>query len=81
MVDDSDINYAYTDKVLDPCPMGRRVYYWECTRDGGDSGWLENNLASAPGEPAYHTLTARWTFDNRWDPESRIRDMWHLLAY
>lgn len=81
MVDDSDINYAYTDKVLDPCPMGRRVYYWECTRDGGDSGWLDNNLATAPGEPAYHTLTARWTFDDRWDPESRIREMWHLLAY
>lgn len=81
MVNDSDIAYAYTDKVLDECPMGRRVYYWECTRDGGDSGWLENNLATAPGKPEYHTLTARWTFDGRWDPESRIRELWPLLAY
>ncbi len=78
---DTNISYAYTDKVLDPCPWGFRVYYWGCIREGGDSGWLDNNLNQAPGNPQYHTLTARWTFDDKWNPEARIRDLWNVLAY
>jgi len=78
---DKNISYAYTDKVLDPCPWGLRTYYWACWRDGGHSGWLADNLRTAPGAPEYHTVTALWTFDNRWDPEARIRDLWPVLAY
>lgn len=78
---DKNIAYAYTDKVLDPCPWGLRTYYWACWRDGGHSGWLDDNLRTAPGAPEYHTVTARWTFGDRWDPESRIRDLWPVLAY
>ena len=78
---DKNIAYAYTDKVLDPCPWGLRTYYWACWRDGGHSGWLDDNLRTAPGAPEYHTVTARWTFGDRWDPESRIRDLWPILAY
>ena len=78
---DKNIAYAYTDKVLDPCPWGLRTYYWACWRDGGHSGWLDDNLHTAPGAPEYHTVTARWTFGDRWDPESRIRDLWPVLAY
>lgn len=78
---DKNIAYAYTDKVLDPCPWGLRTYYWACWRDGGHSGWLDDNLRAAPGAPEYHTVTARWTFGDRWDPESRIRDLWPVLAY
>lgn len=78
---DTNISYAYSDKVLDPCPWGFRVYYWGCIREGGDSGWLRNNLSEAPGSPEYHTLTANWTFDGKWNPEERIRDLWYILAY
>lgn len=78
---DTNISYAYSDKVLDPCPWGFRVYYWGCIREGGDSGWLRNNLNEAPGNPEYHTLTARWTFDGKWNPEERIRELWNILAY
>ena len=78
---DKNIAYAYTDKVLDPCPWGLRTYYWACWRDGGHSGWLDDNLRTAPGAPEYHTVTARWTFNGRWDPEARIRDLWPVLAY
>lgn len=78
---DTNISYAYSDKVLDPCPWGFRVYYWGCIREGGDSGWLRNNLNEAPGNPEYHTLTARWTFDDKWNPEERIRELWNVLAY
>ena len=78
---DQNISYAYTDKVLDPCPWGLRTYYWACWREGGHSGWLADNLRTAPGAPEYHTVTARWTFGDRWDPEARIRDLWLVLAY
>lgn len=78
---DQNISYAYTDKVLDPCPWGQRTYYWACWREGGHSGWLADNLRTAPGQPEYHTVTARWTFGDRWNPEARIRDLWPVLAY
>lgn len=78
---DKNISYAYTDKVLDPCPWGLRTYYYNCTREGGDSGWLKNNLHEAEGAPAYHGITAQWTFAGKWNPEKRIRDLWHVLAY
>ena len=78
---DTNISYAYTDKVLDPCPWGLRTYYYNCTREGGHGGWLDNNLEQAEGQPEYHTVTARWTFNDQWDPETRIRDLWNVLAY
>ena len=78
---DSNISYAYTDKVLDPCPWGQRTYYYGCVRDGGHSGWLRNNLDQAPGNPPFHAITALWTFSGRWDPEQHIRDLWPVLAY
>ncbi len=78
---DSNIHYAYSDQVLDPCPWGFRVYYYGNTRQGGHSGWLANNMDTAPGSPQYYTLTASWTFGGRWDPEQRLRDLWSVLAY
>lgn len=78
---DTNISYAYTDKVLDPCPWGLRTYYYNCLREGGNSGWLDNNLGQAEGEPAYHTVTAQWTFGGLWDPELKVRELWPVLAY
>ncbi len=78
---DSNISYAYTDKVLDPCPWGQRTYYHGCSREGGHAGWLADNLGNAPGSPAPHAITARWTFEGKWDPERRIRELWPVLAY
>ena len=78
---DSNISYAYTDKVLDPCPWGQRVYYYGCEREGGNSGWLSDNLSTAPGSPAFHAVTAKWTFMGKWDPEARLRSLWHVLKY
>ena len=78
---DQNISYAYTDKVLDPCPWGQRAYYYNCHREGGDSGWLKNNLEQSEENPDFHGITALWTFNKKWDPESRIRDLWNVLAY
>lgn len=78
---DQNISYAYTDKVLDPCPWGQRTYYYGCYREGGHNGWLKDNLKEASGKPAFHAITAKWTFDGKWDPEKRIRDLWGVLCY
>ena len=78
---DGNIHYAYSDKVLDPCPWGQRTYYYGCTREGGHSGWLRNNLHEAENAPAPYGVTARWTFGGEWDPEKRVRDLWYVLAY
>ena len=85
---DADIDHAYraqpalsAGKTVDPCPWGHRVYYNGCVREGGHGGWLADNMKSAKGAPEYHTVTAQWTFDGKWDPEQRIRDLWHVVEY
>lgn len=78
---DTNIQYAYSDKVLDPCPWGNRVYYYNCTRQGGHGHWMDNNLSEAEGSPYYHTVTAQWTFNGQWNPEQEIRDLWYVVAY
>lgn len=78
---DQNISYAYTDKVLDPCPWGFRVYYYGCSREGGHGGWLKNNLNEAENAPEFHGLTATWTFGGRWNPEKRLRELWSVIAY
>ena len=78
---DGNIHYAYSDKVLDPCPWGLRVYYNDCTREGGHSGWMNNNFHESEEKPVYYDMTARWTFNGKWDPERKIRELWHVLGY
>lgn len=85
---DADIDHAYkaqpelaNGKQIDPCPWGHRVYYYGCTREGGHSGWLNNNISTAPDSPTYYSANAQWTFDGKWDPEETIRELWDLLAY
>ncbi len=53
-----------------PWAWGDRHYFSGCHRDGGDYAWFADNLSSAEGSPVESTITARWTFDGRWDPES-----------
>jgi hypothetical protein len=81
MILDENIHYAYSDKVLDPCPWGQRTYYHNCTREGGHGQWLNNNLDKADGSPRADEITALWTFSGKWDPEKRIRDLWDVLKY
>lgn len=78
---DSNIQYAYSDKVLDPCPWGERVYYLQCEREGGHSGWLDDNMDKSETPGNYYTYTSTWTFGKRWDPENHIRNNWKWVAY
>ncbi len=79
---DSNIQYAYIDKQPDPNEWGLRAYYYNCYREGGNSGWLKNNLEKSEESPEFHGVTAKWVFKKKkWDPEERIRDLWKYLAY
>lgn len=55
-----------------PWKWGARHYYYNCHREGGDFDWFADNLHTAEGSPKPEEVTARWTFDNRWDPESSL---------
>ncbi|WP_172623233.1 pectinesterase family protein [Flavisolibacter ginsenosidimutans] len=48
---------------------GRRVYYFNCHRKGGDYAWHKDNLQTAQGSPEANTISAAWVFGNRWNPE------------
>ncbi len=76
-----DVMYAYSDKVLDPCALGQRIYYWRDIREGGQSGWMDNNIQKAENPVESWQMTAEWAFDGRWNPEQRLRDIWNLIAY
>jgi hypothetical protein len=78
---DHPIGYAYTDKVLDPCPWGNRVYMYNINRENGNFEWMQNNLEKAKGSPTPEEIDALWTFGGVWDPESKIRSLWNVLAY
>jgi PelA/Pel-15E family pectate lyase len=49
---------------------GRRVYYQNCHRKGGDYAWHQDNLSTAAGAPKASQITADWTFGGRWYPVS-----------
>jgi pectinesterase len=49
---------------------GERSYFYNCHREGGDYGWLTNNLSAAPGAPKPAQINAAWTFAGKWNPES-----------
>ena len=44
---------------------GKRVYYFNCHREGKDYAWFKNNLPAAVDVSAINTV---WAYDNKWDP-------------
>lgn len=49
---------------------GRRVYFYNCHKTGGDYAWHQDNLATAEGNPAAAAITINWTFGGRWIPDT-----------
>jgi pectinesterase len=64
-----------------PWKWGDRHYYYNCHREGGDFGWFADNLKDAEGSPAPEEITAAWTFDNRWDPESALPSVLPFVSF
>ncbi|MEJ2634919.1 MAG: pectinesterase family protein [Calditrichia bacterium] len=53
-----------------PFNWGKRYYFSDCHRIGGDFEWFADNLNNAAGAPSPDEITLCWTFEGRWDPES-----------
>jgi len=77
------INNSYSEKLNDrpffrpksskaPYKWGRRVYFYNCNREGGNYSWHQNNLREAPDDPDPQEITAKWTFAGKWDPEATM---------
>ncbi len=62
---DRDIYLVPTSNII---KWGRRVYYFNCHRDGGDYAWFQNNLNIAPGNPDAANINANWVFKQKWNP-------------
>lgn len=66
---DKDIYLVPTDNVI---KWGRRIYYFNCHRDGGDYAWFSNNLNTAMHSPKSSDITINWTFNNQWHPDQNL---------
>lgn len=64
---DKDIYLVPTTNTIQ---WGRRVYYYNSHRTGGDYSWHKDNLKSAPGAPTADQITVQWLFGNRWNPQN-----------
>jgi PelA/Pel-15E family pectate lyase len=47
---------------------GRRIYFYNCHKEGGDYAWFANNLTEAKIGP--EAITAAWVFHDAWKPEN-----------
>ena len=66
---DKDIYLVPTDNKIQ---WGRRVYYFNCSRDGGDYTWFKNNLNTALNSPNVENITVDWLFKNKWRPDKGL---------
>lgn len=66
---DRDIFLVPTSNIID---WGKRVYYYNCHRDGGDYAWFADNLSSAKGNRSPGMINAKWVFGDRWNPEKGV---------
>jgi pectinesterase len=47
------------------------AYFWHC-QGGSNADLLKNTLTAYESSPAQNQVTAKWTFDNKWDPENAM---------
>lgn len=59
---DADIYLVPTSNTL---LWGRRIYYYNCKKDGGDYAWHKNNLPAGFGINDYNVP---WVYDYKWNP-------------
>lgn len=63
---DSAIYLVPTSNVIQ---WGKRTYYYNCHREGGnDYTWYQNNL---PAGLVPKDITVKWVFGDRWQPEKK----------
>jgi pectinesterase len=64
---DKDIFLVATDNIIQ---WGKRVYYYNCHRKGGDYNWHKDNLDKA-GNIKPTEITVNWLFKGKWQPEEK----------
>ena len=62
---DQDIYLVPTENII---KWGRRVYYYDCHKQGKEYVWYRNNLETAAGSPKAESINADWVFHGKWDP-------------
>ena len=62
---DQDI---YLVPTATPLHWGRRIYYYDCHKQGADYKWYANNLDLATGSPDPGKIDPAWVFKGKWDP-------------
>jgi pectinesterase len=63
---DRDIYLVPTANVI---RWGRRIYYYNCHREGGDYKWFRNNLENSAVKQA-SDITVNWLFNEQWHPQT-----------
>ena len=48
---------------------GKRIYFSNSHRTGGDYAWHKDNLHTAEGSPKAADINAQWVFKGNWNPE------------
>lgn len=63
---DKDIYLVPTANIL---RWGRRIFYFDCHRDGGDYKWFQNNLSNSTENIGANEISVSWLFKNKWKPD------------
>ncbi len=64
---DRDIYLVPTSNTIQ---WGRRIFYFNCHKAGGDYSWHKNNLDASPGQIGAGDITVKWLFRNKWQPDN-----------
>lgn len=83
MVDKPIEHVVYTQKPEKNRPYfwGDRYYYHNCSREGSEYEWFDDNLSIKGIDSS--DISAYWTFDRKWNPEDRSNvklDAWDLIG-
>ncbi len=63
---DADIYWVPSAAERDQVKWGRRVYYYNCKKEGGnDYAWYKNNL---PADFGINEFNEPWVYDYKWNP-------------
>lgn len=70
---DADI-YQRENNPPTPVKWGKRVYYYDCHRTGGDYAWHSNNLPAGTG---INDISSAWAYDYKWKPvpDKRVTEL------
>jgi len=63
---------VYADSTKNrPFNWGSRYYFFNCKSSSENLDWIKNNLHTTNELLKPEDITPQWTFDNKWDPESK----------